>query len=150
MTAVLKFGSLEIPPNRIKRVVFSDGASLVDVDSRGCIGGPAPRIVVRNPEIKPGAVVALKSGGPDMTVSKVLENNMVETVWQCERTEDTKLGHLLRREPKASLISLNSILHCHCNFLTSPFEVAETGVEPARPNGHMPLKHARLPIPPLG
>ena len=28
------------------------------------------------------------------------------------------------------------------------YEVGPTGVEPARPCGHMPLKHARLPIPP--
>lgn len=27
-------------------------------------------------------------------------------------------------------------------------QVGPTGVEPARPFGHMPLKHARLPIPP--
>ncbi len=28
--------------------------------------------------------------------------------------------------------------------------VPETGVEPARPYGHMTLNHARLPIPPFG
>ena len=28
--------------------------------------------------------------------------------------------------------------------------VPETGIEPARPNGHMALNHACLPIPALG
>ncbi len=29
-------------------------------------------------------------------------------------------------------------------------KVPETGIEPARPCGHMTLNHARLPIPPFG
>ncbi len=28
--------------------------------------------------------------------------------------------------------------------------VPETGIEPARPCGHMTLNHARLPVPPFG
>ena len=34
-----------------------------------------------------------------------------------------------------------------CDLVQNPL-VGPTGVEPARPFGHMPLKHARLPIPP--
>ncbi len=34
-----------------------------------------------------------------------------------------------------------------CDLVQNPL-VGPTGVEPARPCGHMPLKHARLPIPP--
>ena len=34
-----------------------------------------------------------------------------------------------------------------CDLMQNPL-VGPTGVEPARPCGHMPLKHARLPIPP--
>lgn len=35
-------------------------------------------------------------------------------------------------------------------LLTARSEMPGTGVEPARPNGHMALNHARLPIPPPG
>ena len=67
--------------------------------------------------------------------------NPAQHLHESPRTESQREKPDMKKAPAIQELAVD------CDLVQNPL-VGPTGVEPARPFGHMPLKHARLPIPP--